>query len=102
MILFNQLIKSLLLQVCNECMNDQSPCADLLNAASVIAKLAPSISLQFVEGDAEKLPFPDQSFDAYTIAFGLRNVTQIDVAIQEAHRVLRKGGRFMCLEFSQV
>jgi demethylmenaquinone methyltransferase / 2-methoxy-6-polyprenyl-1,4-benzoquinol methylase len=56
----------------------------------------------FVEGNAEALPFPDRSFDAYTIAFGIRNVPQIDVALTEAHRVLRHGGRFLCLEFSTV
>lgn len=50
--------------------------------------------------DAEALAFPDRSFDAYTIAFGIRNVTHIDTALAEAHRVLRYGGRFFCLEFS--
>jgi demethylmenaquinone methyltransferase/2-methoxy-6-polyprenyl-1,4-benzoquinol methylase len=53
-------------------------------------------------GNAEALPFPDRSFDAYTIAFGLRNVTEIDTALAEAHRVLKPGGRFFCLEFSRV
>lgn len=53
-------------------------------------------------GNAETLPFPDKSFDAYTIAFGIRNVTRIDRALKEAHRVLRHGGRFMCQEFSEV
>lgn len=53
-------------------------------------------------GDAEKLPFPDMSFDAYTIAFCLRNVTRIDAALEEARRVLKPGGRFLCLEFSRV
>jgi demethylmenaquinone methyltransferase/2-methoxy-6-polyprenyl-1,4-benzoquinol methylase len=52
--------------------------------------------------DAEALPFPDLSFDAYTIAFGLRNVTHIDKALAEARRVLKPGGRFLCLEFSKV
>ena len=51
--------------------------------------------------DAEALPFPDQSFDAYTIAFGIRNVTRRDRALAEARRVLRRGGRFACLEFSR-
>ena len=50
--------------------------------------------------NAETLAFPDRSFDAYTIAFGIRNVTRIDVALAEAHRVLKYGGRFFCLEFS--
>jgi demethylmenaquinone methyltransferase/2-methoxy-6-polyprenyl-1,4-benzoquinol methylase len=58
--------------------------------------------LHFVQGNAESLPFPDKSFDAYTIAFGIRNVTNIDAALTEAYRVLKRGGRFLCLEFSQV
>ncbi len=57
-------------------------------------------SLVWSEQNAEKLGFPDQFFDAYTIAFGIRNVTHIDLALAEAHRVLRYGGRFFCLEFS--
>lgn len=52
--------------------------------------------------DAEQLKFPDRSFNAYTIAFGIRNVTRIDQALAEAHRVLRYGGRFYCLEFSST
>ncbi len=58
--------------------------------------------VQFVETNAEALPFDDASFDAYTIAFGIRNVPRIEVALREAHRVLRRGGRFLCLEFSAV
>ena len=58
--------------------------------------------LTWTTGDAEALPFPDRSFDGYTIAFGLRNVTDIDKALGEAYRVLRPGGRFYCLEFSKV
>ena len=58
--------------------------------------------LTWTTGDAETLPFPDRSFDGYTIAFGLRNVTDIDKALAEAHRVLKPGGRFFCLEFSKV
>lgn len=59
-------------------------------------------SIAFVEGNAEDLPFPDATFDAYTIAFGIRNVPHIDRALSEAFRVLRPGGRFLCLEFSEV
>ena len=55
-----------------------------------------------IEGNAEILPFEVSSFDAYTIAFGIRNVTHIDKALSEAFRVLKPGGRFLCLEFSQV
>uniref|UniRef100_A0A5F8G401 2-methoxy-6-polyprenyl-1,4-benzoquinol methylase, mitochondrial n=1 Tax=Monodelphis domestica TaxID=13616 RepID=A0A5F8G401_MONDO len=58
--------------------------------------------LAWVVGDAEELPFDDDKFDIYTIAFGIRNVTHIDRALQEAYRVLKPGGRFLCLEFSQV
>jgi demethylmenaquinone methyltransferase / 2-methoxy-6-polyprenyl-1,4-benzoquinol methylase len=56
----------------------------------------------FTVGNAETLAFPDQGFDAYTIAFGIRNVPRIDLALKEAYRVLKPGGRFQCLEFSQV
>jgi demethylmenaquinone methyltransferase/2-methoxy-6-polyprenyl-1,4-benzoquinol methylase len=56
----------------------------------------------FVDANAEALPFPDKSFDAVSIAFGIRNVPRIDVALAEMHRVLRLGGRFLCLEFSNV
>jgi len=58
--------------------------------------------LTWTTGDAENLPFPDRSFDACTIAFGLRNVTDIDKALGEAFRVLKPGGRYLCLEFSKV
>ena len=58
--------------------------------------------VEFTCGDAEKLPMPNSSFDAYTIAFGIRNVTHIDKALAEAHRVLKPGGHFLCLEFSKV
>src|SRR5213076_39730 len=58
--------------------------------------------VSFVEGNAEQLTFPDRTFDAYTIAFGIRNVPQIDLALEEAFRVLRPGSRFLCLEFSTV
>ena len=59
-------------------------------------------ALSFVEGNAQSLHFQDNRFDLYTIAFGLRNVTDVDLALREAHRVLKPGGRFLCLEFSQV
>lgn len=58
--------------------------------------------IDFIEGDAQNLPFNDNSFDAYTIAFGIRNVPNISLAIQEAYRVLKPGGHFLCLEFSHV
>jgi demethylmenaquinone methyltransferase / 2-methoxy-6-polyprenyl-1,4-benzoquinol methylase len=56
----------------------------------------------FVEGNAEALPLPSDSFDAYTIAFGIRNVPRVDKALGEAYRVLKRGGRFLVLEFSRV
>jgi demethylmenaquinone methyltransferase/2-methoxy-6-polyprenyl-1,4-benzoquinol methylase len=56
--------------------------------------------IEWLCGDAEALPFADRSFDLYTIAFGLRNVTRIERALAEARRVLRSGGRFVCLEFT--
>ena len=58
--------------------------------------------LAWAEENAERVSFADRSFDAYTIAFGIRNVTDIPAALREAHRVLRHGGRFFCLEFSQT
>lgn len=58
--------------------------------------------LDWVVGDAMALPFPDNSFDVYTISFGIRNVTRVQDALNEAFRVLRPGGRLMVLEFSQI
>ncbi len=58
--------------------------------------------IEWLCGDAEALPLADDSVDAYTIAFGLRNVTGIDKALREARRVLKPGGRFLCMEFSHV
>jgi demethylmenaquinone methyltransferase/2-methoxy-6-polyprenyl-1,4-benzoquinol methylase len=58
--------------------------------------------VSFVEGNAEALAFPNSTFDAYTIAFGIRNVPRIDLALGEAFRVLKPGSRFLCLEFSTV
>jgi len=61
-----------------------------------------SSQLDWVVGDAMALPFDDNSFDVYTISFGIRNVTRIPDALSEAYRVLRPGGRLMVLEFSQL
>ncbi len=58
--------------------------------------------LDWIVGDAMALPFADESFDVYTISFGIRNVTRPEAALAEAHRVLRRGGRLMVLEFSRV
>ncbi len=59
-------------------------------------------AIEWIAGNAEALPLPPRSVDAYTIAFGLRNVTRRDAALAEARRVLKPGGRFLCLEFSHV
>ncbi len=74
--------------------------ADMLNEG--VRRAAGDTALTWLCGDAEKLPVPDAHFDAYTIAFGIRNVTHIDKALAEARRVLKPGGRFLCLEFSRV
>jgi demethylmenaquinone methyltransferase / 2-methoxy-6-polyprenyl-1,4-benzoquinol methylase len=66
------------------------------------AELGLDDAITFVEGNAEALPFPDRSYDAVTVAFGIRNVPRIETALKEAQRVLRIGGRFLCLEFSTV
>ena len=60
------------------------------------------LPMTWVCGNAESLPFPDHHFDFYTIAFGIRNVTHIPLALAEAWRVLKPGGRFLCLEFSHM
>jgi demethylmenaquinone methyltransferase / 2-methoxy-6-polyprenyl-1,4-benzoquinol methylase len=66
------------------------------------AKAAYDGRIDFVEANAEDLPFEDKSYDGYTIAFGIRNVPRIERALEEAYRVLKTGGRFLCLEFSKV
>ncbi len=88
-----------------------------LNAKAVIFDISPEMlaigrkrvekasledRISFVEGNAESLPFAASTFDAYAIAFGIRNVTHVGAALAEAYRVLRPGGRFLCLEFSEV
>jgi demethylmenaquinone methyltransferase/2-methoxy-6-polyprenyl-1,4-benzoquinol methylase len=76
---------------------------DMLSVGEKRAAKRPfSPRLTFVEGDAEALPLPDARFDTYTIAFGIRNVPRIENALREAYRVLKRGGRFLCLEFSRV
>ena len=59
-------------------------------------------AVTFEQGNAEELPYPDRSFDCVTIAFGIRNVPRIERALEQAHRVLKIGGRLLCLEFSSV
>jgi len=74
--------------------------ADMLDVGIDRATKRGIDGLVWTQADAEVLSFPSASFDAYTIAFGIRNVTHIDRALAEAHRVLKRGGRFFCLEFS--
>eukprot|EP00906_Rhabdomonas_costata_P011446 RCo016316 len=71
-------------------------------AAKRYPALHPSVTMRWVEGDAQCLPIDSNSIDQYTIAFGIRNVTDIPAALRDAHRVLKRGGRFLCLEFSKV
>ncbi|HEY5048682.1 MAG TPA: bifunctional demethylmenaquinone methyltransferase/2-methoxy-6-polyprenyl-1,4-benzoquinol methylase UbiE [Rhizomicrobium sp.] len=66
------------------------------------AEAAGEEGVRWICGDAQSLPLPDASMDGFTIAFGIRNVTRIEVALREARRVLKPGGRFLCLEFSRV
>lgn len=73
---------------------------DMLDVGMARAQTRDISGLSWSEQNAEVLSFDDRSFDAYTIAFGIRNVTHIDKALSEAHRVLKRGGRFYCLEFS--
>jgi demethylmenaquinone methyltransferase / 2-methoxy-6-polyprenyl-1,4-benzoquinol methylase len=73
---------------------------DMLDVGIERAQARGLDGLVWTEANAETLQFPDRFFDAYTIAFGIRNVTDIPAALREAYRVLRRGGRFFCLEFS--
>ena len=73
--------------------------ADMLEVGQQRAQ-ARDLSLKWQVENAEKLSFANGSFDAYTIVFGIRNVTDISAALREAHRVLKRGGRFFCMEFS--
>jgi demethylmenaquinone methyltransferase/2-methoxy-6-polyprenyl-1,4-benzoquinol methylase len=74
--------------------------SDMLAVGMERAKERGIENLSWKQENAEDLSFADRSFDAYTIAFGIRNVTDIPAALRQAHRVLRHGGRFFCLEFS--
>jgi demethylmenaquinone methyltransferase/2-methoxy-6-polyprenyl-1,4-benzoquinol methylase len=85
---------------CAATICDISP-AMLAVARGRVAEAGRSGRIEIVEGNAEALPFADTSFDAVAVAFGIRNVTHIDAALSEAFRVLRLGGHFLCLEFSE-
>ena len=73
---------------------------DMLEVGKERAEQRKIAGLQWQVENAEKLSFADARFDAYTIVFGIRNVTDIPAALSEAHRVLKRGGRFFCMEFS--
>ena len=79
---------------------DISP--EMLKVAQARFAQTPPERLQIVRGDAQALPMADNYADAYTIAFGIRNVTRLEQALAEAFRVLKPGGRFLCMEFSRV
>jgi demethylmenaquinone methyltransferase/2-methoxy-6-polyprenyl-1,4-benzoquinol methylase len=74
--------------------------ADMLGVGKERAEKRGIVGLDWKVENAERLSFPDNSFDAYTIVFGIRNVTDIPAALKEAHRVLKRGRRFFCMEFS--
>ena len=74
--------------------------ADMLEVGRERAGQRRLTGLEWKVGNAEALSFADATFDAYTIVFGIRNVTDISAALREAHRVLKRGGRFYCMEFS--
>jgi demethylmenaquinone methyltransferase/2-methoxy-6-polyprenyl-1,4-benzoquinol methylase len=74
--------------------------ADMLEVGRQRAKRRRLEGLAWKVENAEQLTFADATFDAYTIVFGIRNVTDIPAALREAHRVLKRGGRFFCMEFS--
>ena len=65
-------------------------------------KLSKYANIEWITAPAEKLPLSDNSFDYYTISFGLRNTKNLDLALSEAYRVLKPGGRYLCLEFSKI
>jgi len=73
---------------------------DMLEVGKERAERRGLSGLSWKQENAEALSFDDNSFDAYTIVFGIRNVTDISAALREAHRVLKRGGRFYCMEFS--
>ncbi|KAF7285911.1 hypothetical protein GWI33_009382 [Rhynchophorus ferrugineus] len=99
---FIDYVKTYQRQNCHVTVTDIN--SHMLNVGKIRSKALnhdPGI-INWQEGNAEELPFKDNTFNAYTIAFGARNCTHIDKVLSEAYRVLQPGGRFMCLEFSQL
>ena len=85
----------------NQCeINCVEPNKDMIQVG--INKLKKYKNIKWKQGKAEKLPFKDNTFDFYSISFGIRNVSDINLCLREAFRVLKIGGRFMCLEFSHI
>ncbi|KAF2071786.1 hypothetical protein CYY_006893 [Polysphondylium violaceum] len=82
----------------NQSMLDQGKKRGILNGYNETT----DPSIDWVQGNSENLPFKDETFNCYTVSFGIRNCTNVDQVLKEAHRVLKKGGRFLCLEFSQI
>lgn len=76
--------------------------AEMLKEGKNKAIDAGILDIKYQVAEAEKLPFPDASFDYYTVSFGLRNFTDIPASLNEAYRVLKPGGKFLCLEFSHI
>ena len=76
------------------------PNEEMINEGKKIKKYKDKI--KWIVAPAEKLPFEDNSFDAYIVSFGVRNFSNIDKALSEAYRILKPGGRFLCLEFSKI
>lgn len=81
---------------------DAAASAAAAGGAGAGGSAPPLTRLEWVQGDAERLPVASGTVDVFTIAFGIRNVTRVDAALREAARVLKPGGRFLCLEFSRV
>ena len=88
----------------NTSKNEKITCIDpnegMINQGK--QKLSNYNNIEWIISSAEKLPLPDNTFDFYTISFGLRNTTNLNEAISEAYRVLKPGGRYLCLEFSKI
>jgi demethylmenaquinone methyltransferase/2-methoxy-6-polyprenyl-1,4-benzoquinol methylase len=88
----------------NTSKNEKITCIDpnegMINQGK--QKLSNYKNIEWIISSAEKLPLPNNTFDFYTISFGLRNTTNLNEAISEAYRVLKPGGRYLCLEFSKI
>ena len=95
-------IAKLFLKKTNYCANIScvEPNIDMMSQGKI--KLKKFETVEWINAEAERIPVKDSAYDFYTISFGIRNVTDINLALKEAYRVLKPGGRFMCLEFSKI